>query len=89
MLGNRNLVIDTMSEVYAELSPYAIAEFWNFSEHDPIPNSVYVLGRQQVVENVDKVKRLAQDPAYTMVFGNSAEGSSTLIAQLRVLGLEE
>jgi hypothetical protein len=89
MLDNRNLVIDTMSEVYAELSPYAIAEFWNFSEHEPIPNSVYVLGRQQVVENVDKFKRLAEDPAYTMVFGNSAEGSSTLIAQLRVLGLEE
>jgi hypothetical protein len=78
-----------MSEVYEELSPYATAEFWHFGDHDPIPNSVYVLGRQQVVENVDKFKRLAQDPEYTMVFGNSAEGSSTLIAQLRVLGLEE
>ena len=89
MLGNRNLVIDTMSEVYEELLPWSTAEFWNFSEHDPIPNSIYVLGRQQVVENVDKFKRLAEDPEYTMVFGNSAEGSSTLIAQLRGLGIEE
>ena len=89
MLGNRNLVVDTMSEVYAELLPYSTAEFIQFGAHEPIPNSIYVLGSQQVVENVDKFKRMAEDPAYTMVFGNSAEGSSTLIAQLRVLGLED
>jgi hypothetical protein len=89
MLGNRNLVVDTMSEVYEELLPYATATFVHYGDHEPVPDSVYVLGRQQVVENVDKFKRMAEDPAYTMVFGNSAEGSSTLIAQLRVLGLEE
>lgn len=89
MLANRNLVIDTMSEVYNELKPYSHAEFWNFAEHQPIPNSVYVLGRQQVVENQDKFKAMAQDPQYTMIFGNSAEGSSTLIAQIKMLGLEE
>jgi hypothetical protein len=87
MLGPRNLVIDTMSEVYEELKPWTDAEFWNFAEHDPIPNSVYVLGRQQVVENQEKFKQLAQDPRFVMVFGNSAEGSGTLVDQLNMLKL--
>ena len=54
MLNGRNLVIDTMSEVYHELKKHATAEFWNFAKHEPIANSVYVLGRQQVVENQEK-----------------------------------
>jgi hypothetical protein len=87
MLGPRNLVIDTMSEVYEELKPWADAEFWNFAEHDPIPDSVYVLGRQQVVENQEKFKELAQDPGFVMVFDNSAEGSRTLVDQLNTLKL--
>ena len=87
MLGPRNLVIDTMSEVYEELKSWTDAEFWNFAEHDPIPNSVYVLGRQQVVENQEKFKQLAQDPRFVMVFGNSAEGSGTLVDQLNMLKL--
>lgn len=89
MLGNRNLVIDTLSEVYNELRPYRDYEFWDFASHEPIANSVYVLGRQQVVDNADKFRNMAQDPRYVMVFGNSAEGSSTLVAQLKFLKLEE
>lgn len=89
MLGNRKLVVDTLSEVYRELKPQADAEFWNFSDHDPIPNSVYVLGRLQVVENIEKFKALAENPEFVMVFGNSAEGSDTLVSQIRMLGLED
>jgi hypothetical protein len=88
MLGNRNLVIDTMSEVYRELKPWADAEFWDFARHDPVPGSVYVLGRLQVVENIEKFKQLAQHPDFVMVFGNSAEGSDTLVSQIRMLGIE-
>jgi hypothetical protein len=87
MLGSRNLVIDTMSEVYDQLSPFCEADFWDFATHEPIPNSVYVLGRQQVVENQEKFKQLAQDPRFVMVFGNSAEGSGTLVDQLNMLKL--
>lgn len=89
MLGNRNLVIDTMSEVYRLLRPYRDHEFWDFANHVPIANSVYVLGRKQVVENLDKFKTMAGDPSFLMFFGNSAEGSETLISQIRMLGLEE
>lgn len=89
MLNGRNLVIDTMSEVYQELKPYRSAEFWNFYEHEPIPNSVYVLGRQQTLDNREKFVDMAHDNRFVMVFGNSAEGSSTLIAHLQMLDLED
>ncbi len=88
MLGSRNLVIDTLSEVYDELLPYRDHEFWDFASHQPIANSVYVLGRQQVVENIGKFCDMARDPRFVMVLGNSAEGSSTLVAQLKLLKLE-
>jgi hypothetical protein len=89
MIGNRNLIIDTTSEVYRELRPWCNSEFWNFESHVPVPNSVYVLGRQQVVENIDKFKELAQDSQFVMVFGNSAEGSDTLVSQIQMLKLED
>jgi hypothetical protein len=89
MLANRNLIIDTTSEVYHELRPWCNAEFWDFASHKPVPDSVYVLGRQQVVENLSKFKELAQDPRFVMIFGNSAEGSDTLIGQIQMLTLEQ
>ena len=89
MLNGRNLVIDTLSEVYTILRPWRTHEFWDFSKHDPIPNSVYVVGRQQYLDNREKFCALVQDPQYIMVFGNSAEGSEALVNQLHVIGLEQ
>lgn len=89
MLKGRNLVLDTLGEQYALLRPYCTHELWDFASHDPIANSVYVLGRQQITENTIKVINMCNDPRFVMVFDNGAEGSSTVIAQLRVLGLEE
>ena len=89
MLNGRNLVIDTMAEQYDLLKPYVDHEFWDFATHEPVPNSVYLLGRQQTVENIEKFKSMALDGQFTMIFGNSAEGSSTLLAQIEMLGLLE
>lgn len=90
MLNGRNLVIDTLSEVYGLLRPFRTHEFWDFSEHDPLPNSIYVLGRRQVVQCIDKVRSMAQDDRYTMIFCNAAEGSNTLREQCaRVINIED
>lgn len=88
MLAGRKLVLDTMSEIYSFLRTRGDAEFWNFCDHDPIPDSIYVLGRKQVTDNLDKFQAMARDPRYCMVFDNSAEGSSTLASHLQVHGLE-
>ena len=84
-----NLVVDTMSEVHGLLTPWITHEFWNFQDHDMIPDSVYVIGRRQFTENYERIRDLAQDPRYTIVFDNAAEGSTTLVAQLSVLRLQE
>jgi len=89
MLPRPNLVVDTFSEVYKILLPWRTHEFWDFSRHDPIPNSIYIVGRQQYLDNREKFHLMSLDPQYIMVFGNSAEGSEALINQLHVIGLEQ
>lgn len=89
MLGSRKFIIDTMNEVYNLMKPYADDEFWDLETHETQQNSIYLLGRKQMVEHTDRVKEMAQDPTITVIFGNSAEGSKTIIDQLRVLKIED
>jgi hypothetical protein len=90
MLNGRNLVVDTLAEVYPLLKPSITHEFWDFASHDPVPDSIYVLGRRQVVECREKVRNMAQDPSYVMIFCNAAEGSNTLREQCqRVLQIDD
>lgn len=89
MLDGRDLVVDTFSDVYDILKPWTDHEFWDLSQHTPIANSIYVIGRKQCVEQQDLVHQMAMDPRYRVVFANSAEGSSTQIAQLKALNLEQ
>lgn len=90
MLNGRNLVVDTFSEVSTLLRPYATHEFWDFANHDLLPNSIYVLGRKQLVDSLDKVRFMAQDPRYTVIFCNAAEGSVTLLDQCsKVLHIDD
>ena len=89
MLKGRNLVIDTFSEVYQQLLPWRTHEFWDFSDHEPLPNSVYVIGRKQFIEQRDRILPLIGDPHYTVFFDNTAEGSWTLTSQLKMLKLDD
>jgi hypothetical protein len=90
MLNDRNLVVDTLAEVYALLQPWRTHEFWDFANHEPIENSVYVLGRRQMVECQNKVRFMCSDSRYVMIFCNAAEGSTPLREQCsRVLNIED
>jgi hypothetical protein len=89
MLGNRRLVIDTMSEVYSILKPYADEEFWNFDSVDLKPGSVCIIGRQHLLDNLSRVREVAESGQYIMIFNNSAEGSWTLETQLRQLHIDD
>jgi hypothetical protein len=89
MLGNRKFIIDTMSEVYNIMKPYSDDEFWDLGLHETQSNSIYLLGRKQMVEHTDRVRTMTQDPTITVIFGNSAEGSKTILDQLHVLKIED
>ena len=71
------------------MKPYSDDEFWDLGVHEIQPNSIYLLGRKQMVEHTDRVRAMAADPTITVIFGNSAEGSKTVLDQLRVLKIDD
>jgi hypothetical protein len=89
MLGNRKLVIDTMSEIYRLLKPWVTEEFWDFSSVESIPGGIYLFGRQQFIEHKQRIIDMANAGKYTIVFCNAAEGSWTLQSQVQMLGIEQ
>lgn len=89
MHKNRKLVVDTFSDVSNMLQPWIDHEFWDLGSHDVIPESIYVVGRQQCMDHRDRIDQMLQDPGLKVVFANSAEGSSTQVANLRKLRLEQ
>jgi len=89
MLGNRRLVSDTMSEVYDLLLPWTDESFWDFSQVTLQPGSIYIFGRQRLLDNLDRIRELSAGQDYIMVFGNSAEGAWTLESQLKQLHIDQ
>ena len=89
MLDNCRLSVDTMSEIYSLLKPRIAEEFWDFSTVVSQPGSVYVFGRQQFLDNKQRIVEMAESGEYTMVFCNAAEGSWTLQTHVQMLGIEQ
>lgn len=89
MLGSRRLVSDTMSEVYDLLKPWTDQSFWDFSQVTLEPGTIYVFGRQHLLDNLALIRELAETGQYTFVFGNSAEGAWTLESQLKQLRIDQ
>ena len=81
------LILDTFSEVYPMLKPWAADEFWDLSQHTIVPGAVYVIGRQQYVNNSQLVRSMAESGTVQVIMCNPHEGSSTLIGQLTHLKL--
>ena len=89
MLGNRRLVVDNFSEVVDLLRPMADEFFYNFDMITPVAGSIYVIGRQQMIDNPSKIRDMAMSGQYIIVFGNSAEGAWTLETQLKQLKIDQ
>ena len=89
MLGNQRLIIDTFCEVYDQLSPWADAEFWDFSSTQIIPNAIYVIGRAQGNLNQDQIKQLIESNTIKVVLSNPTEGSETIKQQTESVGYSE
>ena len=79
MLGNRKLVLDTFCEVYDLLKPWADEEFWDFSTHEVVPDAVYLISREQINLNRDRILDLINNNVIQVIFSNPAEGSETII----------
>jgi len=88
MLDNRKLVVDTMSEIHGLLKPWITEEFWDFNQVTSTAGAVYIFGRQQFLDNKQRIVEMAESGQYTIVFCNAAEGSWTLQTQVQMLGIE-
>lgn len=78
MLGNRKLILDTFCEVYELLKPYADGEFWNFENHEVVPNAIYLISREQFNLNIPRIRELATAGTILPLLSNPMEGSDTM-----------
>jgi len=89
MLGNYRIVLDQWSEVHDLLQPYADQEFWRFADVEFDPDAITVIGRMQLKENYYRVCDLAERHPGRIIFCNPAEGSQTILLQLKRLRIED
>lgn len=89
MLGKHRIVLDQWSEVYDLLRDHADEEFWRFAELEFDPDAITIIGRVQLKENYYRVCDLAERYPGRIMFCNPAEGSQTILLQLRRLRIED
>ena len=89
MLGKHRIVIDQWSEVYDLLRDYADEEFWRFSELEFDPTAITIIGRTQLKENYYLICDLAERYPGRIMFCNPAEGSQTILLQIRRWRIED
>lgn len=89
MLGRFKIVIDQWSEIYDLLNLHADEKFWKFSELEFDPAAITIIGRVQLKENYYRVCELAERYPGRIMFCNPAEGSQTILLQLRRLRIED
>jgi len=88
MLGTHKLVVDEWAEVWDLLKPYADDSFWQWPETFD-PTSRYIVGRVILKDNWQTITDLATQYPGRIVFSNPAEGSETVLLQLKRLRIEQ
>ena len=87
MLGTHKLVVDEWAEVWDLLKPYADESFWQWPETFD-PNARYIVGRVVLRDNWQQITDLATQYPGRIIFSNPAEGSETVLLQLKRLRIE-
>ena len=88
MLGNHRIIVDEWAEVWDLLKPYADESFWQWPK-DLDPDAIYIVGRVVLKENWYPITEWADKHPGQVIFSNPAEGSETILLQLKRLRLEE
>ena len=88
MLGNCKIIVDEWAEVWDLLKSSADGSFWQWpTELDP--EAIYIVGRVVLKENWVAITDWATRYPGHIVFSNPAEGSETILLQLRRLVITE
>jgi hypothetical protein len=84
MLAIHKLIVDEWAEVWDLLKPYADASFWQWPDTFD-ETAFYVVGRVVLKENWTTITELANKHPGRIIFSNPAEGSETVLLQLKRL----
>jgi len=87
MLGTHKIIVDEWSEVWDLLKPYADESFWQLPDLNP--ENIYIVGRLLLKENWTEITDWATEHPGRIVFCNPAEGSETVLLQLRRLRITD
>jgi hypothetical protein len=87
MLGTHKIIVDEWSEVWDLLKPYADESFWQLPDLNP--ENIYIVGRLLLKENWTEITTWATEHPGRIVFCNPAEGSETVLLQLRRLRIAD
>lgn len=79
--------MDEWAEVWDLLKPYADGSFWQMPDLDPA--NIYIVGRVLLKENWTQITQWATEHPGRIVFCNPAEGSQTILLQLRRLRIAD
>jgi hypothetical protein len=82
------LFVDRFSEVFDLLESHTTQSFYNFSETPEEPGAVYLVGRQNLLDNMQRFRDMAESGAYRMIFCNACEGTWTLQSQILQLKID-
>ena len=88
MLGTHKLIVDEWAETRDLLQPYADASFWQWPETFD-PTAHYIVGRVVLKDNWQVITDLATQCPGRIIFSNPAEGSETILLQLKRLRITE
>jgi hypothetical protein len=89
MLGNHKIIVDEWAEVWDLLQPYADASFWRWQDVEFDPSCRYIVGRVILKENWATITELADQHPGCIIFSNPAEGSETVLLQIKRLRIEQ
>lgn len=87
MLGTHKIVVDEWAEVWDLLKPYADESFWQMPDLDP--DNIYIMGRVLLKDNWTTITEWATEHPGRIVFCNPAEGSETILLQLKRLRITD
>jgi hypothetical protein len=88
MLGTHKLVVDEWAEVWDLLKLYADDSFWQWPDTFD-PDAQYIVGRVVLKDNWQTITDLATQYPGRIIFSNPAEGSETVLLQLKRLRIAE
>lgn len=88
MLGTHKIIVDQWAEIWDLLEIYADDSFWQWPA-EPDPEAVYIIGRVVLKQNWQDITDWATRHPGQVIFSNPAEGSETILLQLKRLRITE